>query len=83
MDLTTAQRLKLQAFAKDKELMEAVKLVFNEIRMQTKPNLALSNENIGAIFRAREEAKSLVDAGFSLLSQFTAHTTLTKLNPAR
>lgn len=83
MEMTTVQRARLEAFANDQGLVDALQQLFSEVRTQTKPNLDLSNEQIGAILRAREEAKTLVDAGFRLLSQFKTQTIVTKPNPAR
>lgn len=80
--LTESQNIKLSALANDQELMDGLRTFFAD-EMRALPNLSLSNEEIGANFRAREEAKRLVDAAFRKLMSLNNHPTITKLNPAR
>lgn len=84
MELTTEETLKLEALAHDHVLIDALRKVFIDARLEaTTWNLTMSNEQIGAKFRAREEAKRLVDMALSKLAQFTPKEITNKANPAR
>lgn len=82
--MTDSQRLKLDALSTDQETIDALRTLFtDEIAGASPVTLNLPNEQIGANFRAREEAKRLVDAAFRKLTSLNNPNQHYKPNPAR
>lgn len=84
MEFTDTQRIRLAALANDADAIAALRLIFTDIGPRIPVAANYTNEEIGAHFRAHEEAKRLVDAAFGALAQFMNKEVITnKLNPAR
>ena len=86
MELTQTDEATLKLIMQYDGAVDALRKVFSEAFEPRIPILVngISNEDIGAHFRAHEEAKRLVDTAFYRLAQFTKQEiTNLKLNPAR